>query len=81
MNTNTNTNTKAKAKLLVGCNLGYRIAAKNCDPETLQALRDGENAVLRRARIHNGCHPDYQNGKTLAHGWFTLAQKGYALPA
>lgn len=28
----------------------------------VRAFRAREDRILRRARIQNGCHPDYQNG-------------------
>lgn len=53
---------KMRVQSNIGCGLGFRKAAKFCSKEELLALRVGEDAVAIRALIHNGAHPDYQNG-------------------
>lgn len=49
----------------IGCMQGFRKAAKFSSKAELAALQVGEDAALYHAIIHNGAHPDYQNGKGL----------------
>jgi hypothetical protein len=46
----------------VGANLGFRRNWQLCSQEELAAIRQGEEAVARLARIQNGMEPDHRNG-------------------
>lgn len=54
-----------RGKPSIGCAHGFRKAAKFSSKAELASLRVGEDSTLYHALIHNGAHPDYQNGKEL----------------
>lgn len=56
---------RVKVALSVGCNHGFRKSHDRCSKAELLSLRVGEDDRLYQAIIHNGYHPDYQNGKEL----------------
>jgi hypothetical protein len=53
---------RAAQQASVGCNHGFRKAAKFSSREELESLRNGEDKVGLNALIANGAHPGYMNG-------------------
>jgi len=53
---------QAARKGTVGCNHGFRKAARFSTKAELESLRHGEDLVGLQALIFNGAHPRYVNG-------------------